>query len=204
LIANFYLGLLETDDLLKKIFFEAVIRYPREYLLNVIKGIKESFFIETGYYIAIIQKPFSSNPDHPLQINRNDIIRHLSWGYALFSVSPLLLCSYDEPVFLKKGLPFFTSWGESVYIPTILKWAFIFLAMLLASMEYRKDKRSKPTFLYLSMGILAILLFISLSNVIFMFRDKEYQACQHLLSILTGISGSSLAAFGKLSWLEKT
>ena len=154
LLSNYYLGLSETDDLLKKVFLEAVVSYPREYLSNVINGIKESFFIQTSYYIAIIHNPFSSNQDHPFQLNKNDIIQNLPWGYALFNVSPSIRCMYDEPIFLKVGLQFFTSWGESVYIPTIIKWLLIVLAMVLVCIDYRKDKKLEPAILYLSMGIL--------------------------------------------------
>jgi hypothetical protein len=203
LVSNYHLGLSETDDLLKKVFLETVVSYPREYLLNVLKGIKESFVIETSYYIAIIHSPLSSNQDHPLQLNKNDIIQNLPWGYALYNVSSRILCSYDEPVFLKLGLQFFTSWGEFVYIPTIIKWLLIVLAMVLVCIDYRKVKKLEPAILYLSMGLLVIFLFISLSNLIFTFRDKELQACQHLMCILIGISVSSIVSFGKVMWLER-
>jgi hypothetical protein len=202
LVSNYYLGLSETDDLLKKVFLEAVLKYPKDYLFNVIRGIKESFSIKTSYYIAIIHKPFSSNKDHPFQLNKNDIIQNLPWGYALFNVSPSIRCMYDEPVFLKMGLQFFTSWGEFVYIPTIIKWLLIVLATVLVCIGYRRDKKLEPAILYLSMGILAIFLLIFLSNVIFIFRDKEVQACQHLMCILIGISVSSIVSFGKVRWLE--
>lgn len=200
LIANYYLGLSETDNLLKKVFLEAVLGYPKDYLFNVITGIKEAFFIKTSYYIAIIHKPLSSNQDHPFQLDRNDIIHNLPWGYALFNVSRYIRCMYDEPIFLKAGLEFFTSWGESVYIPTIIKWLLIILAIVFVCIDYRSDKKLEPAILYLSMGTPVIFLLICLSNLIFVFRDKEFQACQQLLCILTGISVSSIVSFGKLRW----
>jgi hypothetical protein len=200
LIANFYLGLPETDDLLKKVFLETVLSYPKEYLSNVIRGIKESFFIKTSYHIAIIHKPFSSNLDHPFQLNINDIVQNLPLGYALFNVSRHIRCMYDEPIFLKAGLNFFTSWGEFVYIPTIIKWLLIVLAIVLLCIEYRKDKKLEPAILYLSMGVLAIFLLIFLSNLIFTFRDKEFLVCQHVFCILIGISVSSIVSFGKSRW----
>ena len=55
--------------------------------------------------------------------------------------------------------------------------------------------------LYLSMGVLSILLLTFLSNILFIFRDKEFQVCQHLLCILMGISVSSIASYGKGRWL---
>lgn len=198
MVSYYYLGLSETDSLLGKVFFEAVISYPKEYLLGVIEGIKESFFIETSYYIAIISNPFSSDPDHPFQLNRNDIIRNLPWGYALYNVSSSIRCMYDEPIFLKSGLHFFSSWGERVNIPTIIKWLCIFLGTVLAYIGYKKDKRFGPDILYLSLGIMVLFLLIVLSNLIFGFRDKEFEACQHLLSLLLGISVSSIISFGKL------
>ncbi len=202
LLSDYYLGLSETDHLMEKVFLEAVASYPSEYVSNVIAGIKESFFIETSYYIAIIHKPFSSNQDHPFQLNMNDTIRELSWGYALFKVSPSIRCMYDEPIFLKAGLQYFTFWGEYVYIPTIIKWLIIVLAMVLACVDYGKDKNRKSTILYLSMGSLVILLVIVLSNVIFQFRDKELQACQHLLCMIIGISVASVVSFVKLRWIQ--
>ncbi len=200
LVSNYYLGLSETDDLLIKVFFETIVSYPREYLSNVIRGIKESFFIKTSYYIAIVRNPFSSNPNHPFQLNKDDIIQNLPWGYALFNVSPRIRCMYDKPIFLKRGLQFFTSWGEYVYIPTIIKWVIIFLAILLVCLDYRKDKGLKLAVLYLSMGVLSIFLFVCLSNLIFTYRDKEFQAYQHLMGILVGISVSSIVSFVRLRW----
>ena len=200
LIANFYLGLSETDNLLMNVFLEAAITYPMEYVSHVISGIKESFFMKTRYNMAIIHNPFSSNQDHPFQINRDDIIHHLPWGYALFNVSPHVRCMYDEPVFLKTGLQFFTFWGEFVYIPTIIKWLVIVLAMVLLCIEFKKDKIIRPAVIYLSMGTLVIFMLISLSSAIFVFRYKEFLVYQHLLSILVGISVSSMVSFGKSRW----
>ena len=65
-------------------------------------------------------------------------------------------------------------------------------------MGFRKDKRFKPHILYLSLGIMVLFLLIVESNLIFAFRDKEFEACQHLLSVILGISVSSIIAFGKL------
>jgi hypothetical protein len=197
-LSSIFLGLSETDSLLEKVFFESVVRYPKEYLLHVLKGVKESFFIQTSYYIAIISNPFSSDPDHPFQLNKDDITQNLPWGYALYNVSSNIRCMYDEPIFLKSGLQFFSSWGEQVNIPVIIKWLFIFLGTVLAYIGYRKDKRFKPYILYLSLGIMVLFLLIVESNLIFGFRDKEFEACQHLLSVILGISVSSIIAFGKL------
>jgi len=195
LLAQCYLGLAETDSLMIKIFIESVASYPKDYFLHVIKGIKNSFFIETSYYIAIIFNPSS---DHPFQINKNDIIQNLPWGYALYNVSPLIRCMYDEPIILKSGLQFFSSWGEFVNIPTIIKWFSIILATVIVFVAYRRDQRFNPAILYLSMGIMVLFLFIVLCNLIYIFRDKEFQACQHLLCILMGISVSSIISIGKM------
>lgn len=199
-LSYIFLGLSETDSLLEKVFFEAVASYPKEYLLHVIEGVKEAFFIDTSYYIAIISNPHS---DHPFQLNKNDIIQNLPWGYALYNVSSRIRCMYDEPVFLKSGLQFFSSWGEWVNIPTIIKWLCIFLGTVLAFIGYKKDKRFGPDILYLSLGIMVLFLLIVLSNLIFGFRDKEFEACQHLLCVIIGISVSSMVSFGKLKWLER-
>jgi hypothetical protein len=194
-LAYYYLGLAETDSLMMKVFVESVASYPTDYFLEVIKGIKDSFFIETSYYIAIISNPSS---DHPFQMNPRDIIQNLPWGYALYNVSPRIRCMYDEPIILKAGLQFFSSWGEFVNIPTIMKWLFMILACVLAFAAYRRDQRFKPAFLYLSMGIMVLLFYITLINLIHVFRDKEFQACQHLLCILLGISVSSIISFVKM------
>jgi hypothetical protein len=193
----YYLGLSETDSLLEKVFFETVTSYPREYLLSVVDGIKEAFLIETSYYIAIISNPHS---DHPFQLNKDDIIRDLGWGYALYNAPPgtMIRCMYDEPIFLKSGLQFFSSWGERVNIPVIIKWLFIFLGTVLAYMGYRKDKRFKPYILYLSLGVMVLFLLIVECNLIWVLRDKEFAACQHLFSVALGISVSSIIKFGKL------
>jgi hypothetical protein len=203
IVSNHYLGLSETDDLLKKVFLETVRTYPKEYLYNVIRGIKESFFIETSYYIAIIHNPFSSNQNHPFQLTMTDIVQNFPWGYALFNVSPTIRCMYEEPIFLKAGLQFFTSWGESINTPTIIKWSLIGLAIVLACIDYRNDKTLELARLYLFMGVLAIVLLIILSNILFIFRDKEFQVCQHLLCLLMGISVSSIASYGKFGWFER-
>lgn len=198
-LAYYYLGLSETNSLLTKAFFESVIHYPKEYFLHVVEGIKEAFFIQTSYNIAIIFNSSSSDPDHPFQLNKDDIVRDLGWGYALYNAPPgYIRCMYDEPIFLKSGLHFFSSWGEWVKIPIIIKWLFIFLGTILAYMGYRKDKRFKPYILYLSLGVLVLFLLIVLSNLIFGFRDKEFEVCQHLLSVVLGISVSSIIAFRKL------
>jgi hypothetical protein len=191
----YYLGLPETDSLLEKVFFETVASYPKEYLLNVMEGVRESFFIETSYYIAVLSNPHS---DHPFQLNKNDIIRNLPCGYALYNVSSSIRCMYDEPIFLKSGLQLFSSWGEYVNLPVIIKWIFIFLGTVLAYMGYRKDKRFKLHILYLSLGVMVLFLLIVESNLIFAFRDKEFEACQDLLSVILGISVSSIIAYGKL------
>ena len=194
LIAYTYLGLSETDRLMKRVFLEAVLHYPGEYLSNVIGGIREAFFIETSYHIAIIHNPQSSNRDHPFQLDMNDIVQDLPWGYALFNVSRHIRCMYDEPLFLKAGLRFFTFWGEYVYIPTIFKWLTIVLALVLACAGYRKDENMKSAFLYLSLGSLVVFSLILLSNMVFTFRDKELQASQHLLCLMVGISVSSIVS----------
>jgi len=48
------------------------------------------------------------------------------------------------------------------------------------------------------MGIMVLFLLIVLSNLIYIFRDKEFQACQHLLCVLMGISVSSIISMGKM------
>jgi hypothetical protein len=196
LLAYHYLGLEETDSLITNVFFESVASYPKDYFLQVIKGIKESFFIETSYYIVIFFNPSSH---HPFQINKNDIIQNLPWGYAFYNVSSLIREMYNEPIFLKSGLQFFTSWGEFVNFPTIIKWFFMILATTFVFIDCRRDQRFKPAILYLFMGIMVLFLFITLSNLIFEFRDKEFVACQHLLSVLMGVSMSSIISFGKMS-----
>lgn len=200
LLSYYYLGLPETDLLMERAFLEAVLRYPGEYLANVVRGIKESFFIEPSYHVAILHKPHSSNRDFPFQLNMSDIVQDLPWGYALFNASPNVRCMYDEPVFLKAGLHFFTFWGEYVYIPTIFKWLTIVLALVIASVGYRKNKDRESAVLYLSLGSLIVLILVFLSNMIFEFRDKELQACQHLLCVTIGISVSSLVTFVRSRW----
>jgi hypothetical protein len=194
-LAYYYLGLAETDRLMIKVFFESVTSYPKDYFLHVVEGIIDSFFIETSYYIAIISNPSS---DHPFQMNPQDIIQNLPWGYALYNVSPPIRCMYDEPIILKAGLQFFSSWGEFVNIPTITKWLFMILACTFAFAAYRRDQKFKPEFLYLSLGIMVLFFYVTLINLIHVFRDKEFQACQHLLSILMGISVSSITSFVKM------
>ena len=199
-LSYYFLGLSETDRLLEKVFFETVIRYPKEYLLQVLKGVKESFFIETSYYVAVIDH---SNSNHPFQLNKNDIIQNLPYGYARYHVSKAIRCMYEDPVFLKSGLHFFSLWGEQVNIPVIIRWIFIFTATLLAFIAYRKDRSCKSHILYLSLGFMVLLLLIVEANLIWALRDKEFAACQHLFCVLIGISISSILSFGKRIWIEK-
>ena len=195
-LAYYFLGLPETDRLLEKVFLETVIRYPKEYLLQVLKGVKDSFFIETSYYIAVIGNPRS---DHPFQVNENDISQNLSWGYARYNVSKAIRCMYDDPIFLKPGLHFFSVWGEWVNIPVIIKWIFVFLGTVFAFIAYRRDKSSKSHILYLSFGVMVLFLLIVEANMIWALRDKEFEACQHLFSVLIGVSASSIMAFRRLT-----
>lgn len=199
-LAYYFLGLSETDRLLEKVFFETVARYPKEYLRQVCEGIKEAFLIETSYYIAVIGNPRS---DHPFQLNENDIIQNLPWGYARYNVSKNIRCMYDDPVFLKPGLRFFSFWGERVNIPVISKWIFVFLGTILAFIAYRRDKSCNSHILYLSLGVMVLLLLIVEANMIWALRDKEFEACQHLFSVLVGISASSVISFGRLKWRER-
>jgi hypothetical protein len=201
-LSSIFLGLSETDSLLEKVFIESAIRYPKEYLLHVFKGVKESFFIQPSYYIAIVSNPFASDPDHPFQLNKDDIIQNLPWGYALYNVSANIRCMYDEPIFLKSGLHFFSSWGEQVNIPVIFKWFLIILGTVVACIGFKKDKRFGIDIIYLLLGTTILLLFTLLSNLIFVFRDKEFDAFQHLFCLLIGISVSSIVSLGKLLWLE--
>lgn len=200
ILSYYFLGLSETDSLLEKVFFETVVRYPKEYLLHVIDGVKKSFFIEVSYYIAIISNP---RLDHPFQLDKNDIIQNLHWGYALYNVSKNIRCMYDEPIFLKSGLQFFSFWGEQVNIPVIIKWLFIFVGTVLSYVAYRKDKGFKSHLLYLSLGVMVLFLLIIESNMIWALRDKEFEACQQLFCVLIGISISLTISFGKLKWLER-
>ncbi len=199
-LSYYFLGLSETDRLLEKVFFETVIRYPKEYLLQVLKGVKESFFIEISYYVAVIGNP---NSNHPFQLNKNDIIQNLPCGYARYHVSKAIRCMYEDPVFLKAGLHFFSLWGERVNIPVIVKWIFIFTGTLLAFISYRKDKSCKSHIVYLSLGVMVLFLLIVEANMIWALRDKEFEACQQLFSVLIGISISSIVSFGKRIWIEK-
>ena len=109
---------------------------------------------------------------------------------------------YDNPVFLKAGLYFFSFWGERVNIPVIIKWAFVFLGTVFAFIAYRRDKSGKSHILYLSLGVMVMFLLIVEANMIWAFRDKEFEACQHLFSVLIGVSASSIMAFRRLPWLE--
>jgi hypothetical protein len=196
----YYLGLSETDSLLEKVFFEVVASYPKEYFMEVVKGIKDAFFIETSYYITTVGTPFSSGPDHPFQVKKDDTLRDVGCGYVLFNApaGSIIHCMYDDPIFLKSGLQFFSAWGKWVNIPVIIKWLFIFLGTVLAYIGYRKDKRFKPYILYLSLGVMVLFLLILESNLILELRDKEFEACQHLLSVVLGISVSSIIEFRKL------
>jgi len=203
LISDFYLGLRETDDLLKRVFLEAILRYPKDYIGDVLGGIKESFFLKTSYYIATVRNPGSSNPEHPFGLEMKDVVRHLPWGYALFNVSSDLRCMYEAPVFLKAGLLFFTAWGENFYIPTIVKWVVVLLALVVVTRGSLRDGELEPGLLYLSMGALVLVLLICLSNVIFIFRDKEFQASQHLFCLLTGIAVSCLIAYGRRAYSNR-
>jgi len=200
-LSYYFLGLLETDRLLEKVFFETVACYPKQYLREVLEGIKEAFFIEVSYYIAVIGNPRSP---HPFQLNEKDIVQDLPWGYARYNVSKGIRCMYDDPVFLKAGLHFFSLWGERVNIPVIGKWIFVFLGTFLAFIAYRKDKSDKSHILYLSLGVLVLFLLIVEANMIWVLRDKEFEACQQLFCVLVGISISSTISFGKRIWIEKT
>ncbi|MFH0958388.1 MAG: hypothetical protein V1897_06755 [Pseudomonadota bacterium] len=200
MLSYYFLGLLETDSLMEKVFLETVSHYPKEYLLQTMECIKGAFFIDNSYYIAVIRNPHS---DHPFQLENNDIIANLPWGYARYNVSPIIHCMYDSPVFLKSGLHFFSFWGENVNIPVIFKWFLIILGTVLACIGYKQDKRFGPDILYLFMGIMTIVLLIILSNLINIFRDKEFEACRHLFCVLIGISVSSIVSFWKMRWHEK-
>ena len=113
-----------------------------------------------------------------------------------------ITCMYDNPVFLKAGLYFFSFWGERVNIPVIIKWAFVFLGTVFAFIAYRRDKSGKSHILYLSLGVMVMFLLIVEANMIWSLRDKEFEACQHLFSVLIGVSASSIMAFRRLPWLE--
>jgi hypothetical protein len=54
-----------------------------------------------------------------------------------------------------------------------------------------------PALLYLILGIMVMVSLIFLSNLIFIYRDKEFFTCQHLFCLLVGISLSSLASWGQ-------
>jgi hypothetical protein len=198
MLSYIFLGLLETDRLMEKVYVETVSHYPKEFLLQTMESIKGAFFIDNSYYIAVIRNPHS---DHPFQLENNDIIANLPWGYARYNATPIINCMYDSPVFLKSGLHFFSFWGENVNIPVIFKWFLIILGTVLACIGYKQDKRFGADILYLFMGIMTIVLLIILSNVIYIFRDKEFEACRHLFCVLIGISASSILSFGKLRWL---
>jgi hypothetical protein len=193
-LSYIFLGLPETDSLLKNVFLENVGKYPLEYLSHVLRSIKDSFFIETSYYIAVIG---NCGMGHPFLLNKDEIIQNLPWGYVHYNAHKVIRCMYERPVFLKAGLYFFSCWGQYVYIPVIFKWLVIILGTILAFIGYKKDGRFGPAVLYLSMGITAIVSLIFISALLHCFRDKEFEACQQLFSIVTGISVSSIFSFLK-------
>ena len=201
MLSYHFLGLQETDRLMEKVFAESVARYPKAYLREVMKGIKRAFLIHTGrhytenYYIAILSNPGSK---HPFQLDGDNIADDLCWGYARYNVSPSIACMYDDPVFLKSGLTFFTWWGKRLYdIPVIIKWVIVFAGVIMACIGYRSKRVGQAHILYLSLGIMVLLLFIIEANMIFEFRDKEFMACQHLFNVLVGISVSAMISFWK-------
>jgi len=110
---------------------------------------------------------------------------------------------YDDPVFLKAGLAFFTWWGKRLDdIPVIIKWVIVFTGAIMACIGYRRKRAEQSHILYLLLGIMVLLLFILEANMIFEFRDKEFTSCQHLLNALVGISVSMMVSFWKREWLE--
>jgi len=193
-LSYIFLGLPETDGLLKKVFWENVGKYPVVYLRHVLRSIKDAFSIETSNYIAVIGK---CGEGHPFLLHKDEVIETLSFGYARFNAPHIIRCMYDDPVFLKAGLHFFSCWGQKVYLPVIVKWMVIVWGTLLALVGYKKDQKFGPVILYLTMGIMAIVFLIVISTVLHSFRDKEFEACQQLFSIVTGISAASILSFLK-------
>jgi len=200
LVSGYFLGLPATDSLLTRMFPEAIARYPRNYFMNVFEGIRNSFSLGAEYYFPTLKNPRS---DHPFQLDARDIRYRSPEGYVYYDLPDPMRCLYDDPVFLISGLKFFSRWVDLFHAPTLGKWFLLFVGILCVFFQGKTGFQKRPETLYLMMGMLVLVLFIFLANMIFQFRDKELQACQHLLCALMGISLASIVSFVQVKWRRR-
>lgn len=200
LVSGYLLGLPATDTLLTMMLLEAIASYPKQYLLNVFDGIGKSLILTASYYAPILKNPQS---DHPFQLDDRQIRFVSPGGYAYYSLPDPMRCLYDEPVFLVSGLIFFSRWLDYFHMPTLAKWILLFMGLLCTVLHYRTGLMKQPEMLYMTMGMLVLLSFILLANMIFQFRGKELQASQHLLCALMGVSFASMTSYARLKWRNR-
>ncbi len=176
-----YLGLPETDALIGKIFREMIVRYPGHYAMNVAQGFMRSLFYSPSVpRLPILRGLHEAKSGlQTIWFDPDDILSNFDWGYVSFKNSPECSLFYSEPRVWKPGLVFFSYWSK-IRIPTWLRWLLILSGFGIAAIRFRKNRHLDPALFYLTLAVLSILSFMLLSNLVFVFRWKEYQVINPL------------------------
>jgi hypothetical protein len=176
----YYIGLAENDALGKKVFLEAVVKYPWNYLANVMKGFVQSLRVQKEkppFLSVLVDGPekvelagirlFSRQFYHHTEKNRNvnygELIRLWEPGIVLFSV----LAKFRLNI--------------------LFAWVVIAVGSISVLYESFQIRFTFKNCIFLIL-LAIVLLYILQINMIFRFRPKDLRSIEPLVYILFSFS----------------
>ncbi len=173
----YYIGLYEYKTLLKDVYIELIQKYPWEFLQDTLHNSLLSLINNKNSYEFRPSWQEVQKGSQPITKSR--------YGFTRFLWPNDRMISYHDPVVFLPGVWFFTKL-QKLWPPLWFIWGLAFLTFITAIKSSKKEGIALKSSLII--GCMTILLiFIGVSNIIMLFRMKEYRAVHMIVILLASI-----------------
>ena len=181
----YYIGLPEYSALLRGLYLESLWKHPFLFLHQTTVGFLYSFSVKDKSYFF-----------HPkweeVETGRGEAATH--YGYAKFLWPKERHVCYHENGAWLPGVWFFTK-QEQFWLPTWFLWFMAFLTFAFACNTWREEKSRKVIFLFT-----ILVFFVFFSNVIWIFRLKEFECVRSLVTTLAAVGLYQVFSLARLAF----
>jgi hypothetical protein len=191
----YYLGLIETEELLADVYDEALHRHFREYWQNVWAVTLSGFRYRTAY-----------SPYLPLPERSTAFYEFADGGFfapraKVVEIGDLILLKDADWAihFWRPGAVFLQNFAILAACPEPWTWSMITAGIISGAWLARRNRRYQPAAIAHTLVIVSLLGMIAFSAIVFVFRGKELIAAHPLIVVLVclGIQ-QTLTAVGEL------
>lgn len=173
----YYIGFLEYNTLLRGVYFDMMKKYPNAFIQDTLKKSLVSF--------ASKERSLGYRPTWDEVENGRNHLSKSNLGYVTFAWNEERDVLYHENVVWLPGLWLFTK-HVKYWPPLWVVWILSAIACFVALKNIKMGFKSLQDY-YVIVSMTIILLFILFSNVIYLFRLKEFRAIQAFVTVLAAI-----------------